>query len=229
MSRVKDIIESERPRERLLSAGVEKLSNEEVIAIILKTGTKDKSVIDLSRELINIYGGFSNLENISVEKLKQIKGIGEVKAIELVTALEFGKRIFLEKDTHTKKRLSNAKSIWQAMKYLFYNKKQEYFYALYFDNKQQLISYKLLFMGTINRSVVHPREVFKEAYLVSASSIVCMHNHPSGDISTSAEDIKFTKSIYEIGLIQGIPVVDHVIVSNDSYYSFYENKNIFTL
>ena len=84
-------------------------------------------------------------------------------------------------------------------------------------------------MGTINRSVVHPREVFKEAYLVSASSIVCMHNHPSGDISPSAEDIKFTKSIYEIGLIQGIPVVDHIIVSNDSYYSFYENKNIFTL
>ena len=229
MSRVKDIIESERPRERLLSTGVEKLSNEEVIAIILKTGTKDKSVLELSRELINIYGGFSNLENISVEKLKQIKGIGEVKAIELVTALEFGKRIFLGKDTHTKKILSNAKSIWQAMKYLFYNKKQEYFYALYFDNKQQLISYKLLFMGTINRSVVHPREVFKEAYLVSASSIVCMHNHHSGDLTPSRADISFTEKLIKIGQLQGIPILDHIIVGEDEYYSFYENNNILNL
>ena len=108
-------------------------------------------------------------------------------------------------------------------------KKQEYFYALYFNNKQELIEAKKLFIGTINRSVVHPREVFKEAYLLSASSIVCMHNHPSGDTSPSREDITFTQSLYEIGNIQGIPVVDHIIVSDDSYYSFYENGNIFVL
>lgn len=229
MSKVKDIIESERPRERLLKNGVDHLSNEDLLAILIKTGTYQKSVKDISLELLKTYGNFENLKNMTIESLKKIKGIGEVKAIELIAALEFGKRIFLEKDTHTKKRLVSAKDIWKYTKYLFYNKKQEYFYALYFNNKQELIEAKKLFIGTINRSVVHPREVFKEAYLLSASSIVCMHNHPSGDTSPSREDIKFTKSLYEIGNIQGIPVVDHIIVSDDSYYSFYENGNIFVL
>ena len=225
MSKVKDIVKSERPRERLLLEGVEKLNNEDLLAILIKTGTRDKNVKDLAIEVINKYNGFSNLKNMSISSLKEIKGIGEVKAIELVAALEFGKRIFLEKDAHTKKRLINAKDIWIHTKYLFFGKKQEYFYALYFNNKQELISTKKLFVGTINRSVVHPREVFKEAYLLSASSIVCMHNHPSGDINPSIEDINFTKSLFEIGKIQGIPIVDHIIVSDTSYYSFYENKN----
>ena len=229
MSKVKDIIESERPRERLLNNGVDSLSNEDLLAILIKTGTYQKSVKDISLELIKKYGDFSNLKNITIESLKEIKGIGKVKAIELIAALEFGKRIFLEKDTHTKKKLGNAKDIWQFTKYLFYDKKQEYFYALYFNNKQELIDTKILFIGTINRSVVHPREIFKEAYLLSASSIVCMHNHPSGDTHPSMEDIKFTKNLSEIGNIQGIPVVDHIIVSDNSYYSFYENGNIFAL
>lgn len=229
MSKVKDIVESERPRERLLEYGVDNLSNEDLLAILIKTGTYQKNVKDISLELLKKYGSFTNLKDMTIESLKKIKGIGEVKAIELIAALEFGKRIFLEKDTHTKKRLVSAKDIWQYTKYLFYDKKQEYFYALYFNNKQELIEAKMLFIGTINRSVVHPREIFKEAYLLSASSIVCMHNHPSGDINPSREDIKFTKSLHEIGNIQGIPVVDHIIVSDNSYYSFYENGNIFVL
>lgn len=229
MRKVKDIVESERPRERLLNSGAENLTNEDLLAIILKTGTKSKNVKDLALDVINYYDGFYNLKNISVEQLKKIKGIGEVKAIELVAALEFGKRIVLKDNIHNKKRLVNAKDIWDYTRYLFKDKKQEYFYALYFNNKQELISSKLLFVGTINRSVVHPREVFKEAYLLSASSIICMHNHPSGDINPSIEDINFTKSLYEIGKIQGIPVVDHIIVSDNSYYSFYEGNNIFKL
>ena len=138
MSKVKDIIESERPRERLLKNGVNHLSNEDLLAILIKTGTYQKSVKDISLELLKNYGNFENLKNMTIESLKKIKGIGEVKAIELIAALEFGKRIFLEKDTHTKKRLVSAKDIWQYTKYLFYNKKQEYFYALYFNNKQSV-------------------------------------------------------------------------------------------
>ena len=227
MSKVKDIIKSERPRERLLSNGVNNLSNEDLLSILIKTGTYQNSVKDISLKLLKKYGGFSNLRNMTIESLQEIKGIGQVKAIELVACVEFGKRIFLERNTHTKKRLVNAKDIWQTTKYLFFDKKQEYFYALYFNNKQELIDIKTLFIGTINRSVVHPREIFKEAYLLSASTIICMHNHPSGDITPSIEDIKFTRNLYEIGNIQGIPVVDHIIVSNNSYYSFYENKNVF--
>lgn len=225
--KVKDILKSERPRERLLSEGADKLSNEELLSIIIKTGTFNKNVKDISVEILNKYNGINNLKNMKIESLKEIKGIGEVKAIELIATVELGKRIFLSNNLNNKKRLVNAKDIWINTKYLFFDKKQEYFYALYFNNKQELIDKKMLFIGTINRSIVHPRELFKEAYLLSASSIVCMHNHPSGDVNPSREDINFTKSIYEIGKLQGIPVLDHIIVSNNSYYSFYENKNIF--
>lgn len=224
---VKDIIESERPRERLLNYGAENLSNEDLLAIIIKNGTKDKNVKELSLEIINNYNGISNLKNVEIESLKKIKGIGDVKAIELVATIELGKRIFLTNKKHNKKRFINAKDVWEETRYLFFDKKQEYFYALYFNNKQELIDKKMLFKGTINKSIVHPREVFKEAYLLSATSIICIHNHPSGDIEPSIEDKLFTKKIYDIGKIQNINVLDHIIVSNDSYYSFLENGNIF--
>lgn len=227
--RIKEIPKEERPRERLIREGVDKLSNEELISIILKTGTKDKNAKDISMEILKMYSNITDLKNITISALKNIKGIGEVKAIELVATIELGRRIFLIKSGNNNKKLCNPKEIWEETKYLFFGKKQEYFYCLYFNNKQQLIERKLLFMGTINRSVVHPREVFKEAYLLSASNIVCLHNHPSGDVSPSQEDLDFTRSLVEIGRMQGIPVIDHIIVSDDSYYSIYENKNIFTL
>ncbi len=227
--KLKEIPKNERPRERLINDGADKLSNEELIAIILKNGTKNKSVKELSLEILREYKNISNLKNISIEKLQNIKGIGLVKAIELVAVIELGKRIFLSNSIVSNKRLLSSKEIWEDTKYLFNGKKQEYFYCLYFNNKQELIERKLLFMGTINRSVVHPREVFKEAYLHSASNIICMHNHPSGDVTPSREDINFTRNLVEIGRMQGIPVIDHIIVSDNSYYSFYENKNNFMI
>lgn len=225
--RVKDLIESERPRERLINCGAENLSNEDLLSIIMKSGTKNKNVKELSIDILNKYGNIENLQEVQVESLKEIKGIGTVKAIELVATIELGRRIFLNNKVNNKKKLVNAKDIWLETRYLFFNKKQEYFYALYFNNKQELIDKKMLFKGTINKSVVHPREVFKEAYLLSASSIICMHNHPSGDTTPSREDIHFTHKLFEIGNIQNIIIQDHIIVSNDSYYSFYENGNIF--
>ncbi|MBQ2639449.1 MAG: DNA repair protein RadC [Bacilli bacterium] len=222
--KIKDIPISERPREKLKSIGVNNLSDSELIAIILKTGTRKKSVNDLSLELLNKYN-IEYLKDISINELMNINGIGEVKAIELVASIELGKRIVLKKNNKLRK-LVNAKDIWEDSKYLFNNLKQEYFYALYFNNKNELIERKLLFMGTINNSVVHPREIFKEAYKVSASSIVCMHNHPSGDINPSREDIRFTESLVKTGYIQGIPVLDHIIVGEDSFYSFYDNNRL---
>ena len=125
--------------------------------------------------------------------------------------------------------LTSPEEIYKYTKYLFHDKKQEYFYALYFNNKQQLLNTKLLFIGTINQSITHPREVFKEAYLLSASSIICLHNHPSNDTTPSKADITFTKALIEIGKIQNIPILDHIIVGDDNYYSFYEHKNILNL
>ncbi len=220
---MKDIPKEERPRERLLKYGVENLSNSELLSILLKTGTKDSSVKDIAIEILNSIRNVQDLKNITINNLMNIKGIGEIKAIELIATIELGKRLFLNNMEEEKIKLNNPKSIYKSSKYLFYDKKQEYFYCLYFDNKQRLIERKLLFMGTINKSIVHPREVFKEAYLLSASSIVCMHNHPSGDVTPSNEDIELTKALVKVGQVANIPVVDHIVVSNDSYYSFYEN------
>lgn len=217
----------EKPRERLLKYGKEKLSNEELLSILLGFGTKNKSVRELSLEIINKYKDINNLQTATISNLMEIKGIGVSKSCIILALIELGKRIFLETIEEDKISLSNPKSIFEGTKYLFNNKKQELFYALYFNNKYQLVGKELLFIGTVNKSLIHPREIFKHAYLYSATSIVCMHNHPSGDVSPSTEDLNLTKALVEIGNIQKINVVDHIIVSNDKYYSFSENKDIF--
>ncbi len=222
--KIKNLPEDERPRERMKKVGVENLSDSELLAIILKTGTKEKSVSLLAIDILNKFS-LNDLKNISINSLLNIKGIGEVKAIELIAAIELGKRICLEKNNKYE-RLDNPKKIFEKTRYLFHDLKQEYFYCLYFNTKQELIGDKLLFKGTINKSVTHPREIFKEAYRLSSSSIICIHNHPSNDITPSEEDIRFTDNIIKLGNIQGIPILDHIIVGNDSYYSFYEHSKI---
>lgn len=222
--RIKNIPFQERPRERLKNIGVENLSDKELIAIILKTGTKEKSALDLSLDILSKYN-LEDLKQISPYALTKIRGIGEVKSLELVATIELGKRIFLNKNKIYKKLDTPAK-IYEHTKYLFYDLKQEYFYCLYFNNKQELIGERLLFKGTINKSITHPREIFKEAYLLSASSIVCIHNHPSNDITPSKEDLDFTNKLVSLGNLQGIPIIDHIIVGNNNFYSFFEHCNL---
>ena len=225
---IKDIPEDERPRERALKVGVENLSNEELISIILKTGTKNYNVKTLSTKILGSVKSIYDLKNITIPFLTKIKGIGKVKAIELLSALELGKRVYYKTEKNSIK-LNNSKKIFEYFKDLFINEKQENFYAIYLDNKSKLITYKLLFKGTINTTCVHPREVFKHAFLESASSIIVIHNHPSGDVSPSSEDERVTKILFDIGNMMAIPVVDHIIIGVNEYFSFYEyinsNKN----
>lgn len=220
--KIKDIPLNERPRERLKEVGQSNLTNIELLSIILKSGTKEKNVKDLSIELLKKYN-LLELKDISINDLISIKGIGETKAIELIASIELGKRIFL-KETKKLVKLDDPVKIWESSKYIFNGKKQEYFYTYYFNTKQELIEKKLLFIGTINQSTTHIREVFKEAYKVSASYIICLHNHPSNDVTPSKADKEFTQALFEIGKIQGIPVLDHIIVGDNKYYSFYENS-----
>ena len=212
----------ERPREKLILKGKEFLSNRELISIILKTGTKKLNVNDISLMIIDKYD-MSELKDISVNDLVKIDGIGTIKAITLIAAIELGKRIYMMEPTIYEK-LCTPEEIFINTKYLFNGLKQEHFYCLYFNSKQELIGKKLLFIGTVNNSVTHPREVFREAYRLSAYSIVCIHNHPSNDITPSKEDIVFTNSLVQIGKIQGIPLIDHIIIGDSKYYSFYENN-----
>ena len=226
--KIKDLPEMERPRERMIRVGKENLSIEELLAIIIKTGTKGVSVKDIASNVLKEIKNINNLENITSNTFSHIKGLGKIKTIELMAAIELGRRIFLEKENRESIVYNNPEIIYQNNLYLFKGKKQEYFYCLYLDNKNKLIERKLLFMGTINRSIVHPREIFKEAYLTSCSSIICMHNHPSGDTNPSMEDIYLTKTLIKIGKIGGINVIDHMIISDNDYYSFYDhNKDLF--
>ena len=219
MYKIKDLPVEERPRERLKEVGVSNLTDKEIISIILKTGTKEKNVNDLSLELLSKY---------KLNDLMKLIGIGEVKSIELITSIELGKRIFL-REANKLTKLDSSTKIYEDSKYLFNGLKQECFYCYYFNTKQELIKRKLIFKGTVNSSTTHTREVFKEAYLLSASFIVCLHNHPTGDITPSYADIEFTKALMKTGEIQKIPVLDHIIVGDNNYFSFYENMDILNI
>ncbi len=215
---IRDIPISERPRERAIREGVEVLSNIELLSIIIRTGTKNKSVYDLSREILNL----GDISNLSFNKLLSIKGIGKTKAIEIISLIEFSKRMN-NKSKRNIIKIKSSKDIYNNYKDLFNNSNQEMFYCIYLNNKNIVIDKKLLFIGTINKSIVHPREIFKYAYYYSASSIICIHNHPSGDITPSIEDKRLTDALISIGKIQNIPVIDHIIIGNNNYYSFNDN------
>lgn len=217
---IKELPKEERPRERIAKYGASKLSNEELLSIILRCGTKNKSVKDLSNEILLL----GNLKDLTYNKLLSIKGIGKVKAIEVMAIIELSKRINSDISISSIK-IKRSMDIYNNYKYLFDNQKQELFYCIYLNNKNIVIDKKLLFIGTINKSVVHPREIFKYAYLLSASGIICIHNHPSGDVTPSREDIKLTQAIIGIGEVQNIPVLDHIIIGNNTYFSFLDNKN----
>ena len=221
---IKDIPSDERPRERLLSYGASNLTNEELLSIILRCGTKNKSVKELSNDLLKEFGTISLLKDATLNKLMKVNGMGVSKSLVIIAMLELYKRIYFK--DNEKKQFKNAKSIFEYARYLFGDKKQELFYCFYFNNKQQIIGKELLFIGTVNKSITHPREIFKYAYLYSASSIICLHNHPSGDVTPSKEDLLFTDALVEIGNVQKIPIIDHIIISENNYYSFLENGDI---
>lgn len=226
MINFKNIPESDKPRERLYQYGSENLSDEELISIILKTGTKGMSVKEVSLKLLENVGNIKRLKDIGINTLMGINGIGRVKAIEIKAAIELGRRIYIENNKLSGVILNNSLKIYEYFKDLVGNKKQEYFYTVYVDTKGRYIDKKCLFVGTINNSIVHPREIFKEAYLLSANGIICIHNHPSGDPTPSKEDVVITRKIKEIAMIHGIRLVDHLIVGVNSYYSFYEDNKL---
>lgn len=224
----RDIPIEERPREKLKLYGPTRLSNEELLMIILKTGTKEYSVKDISIYLLNRCGGLKNIKNMTLNKLLEIKGIGEVKAIELIAIVELMKRVEEETKIRNVINCTNPITIINYFSYLFKDKKQEEFYVIYLDNKKKYIDKKRLFIGSIDSSIAHPREIFKNAYLLSSSFIICIHNHPSGDATPSKEDIIITNKLKQIGEIHAIYLIDHIIIGDNNYYSFFEDNNILT-
>lgn len=224
--KMKDIPKLERPRERLIKDGVEKLSNEDLLSILIGNGTKGNSAKDLSLIILDKIKSIDNASMLNYHSLMKIKGLGMAKACTILAAIELGKRINIEKNSINGIIVNNAEIVFNYFKNIFLGEKQEYFYCLYLDSKKHIINNKLLFKGTLNKSIVHPREVFKEAYLLSASSIICVHNHPSGSIVPSKDDIDLTNQLSSIGYIMGIKLVDHLIIGSNKYYSFLEDGKL---
>ncbi|MFC4320950.1 RadC family protein [Litchfieldia salsa] len=218
---IRDFPIDERPRERLLSEGPESLSNHELLAIILRTGTKEESVLQLSNRLLNQFEGLRLLKEATVEEITSIKGIGPAKAIQIMASVELGRRIgrLQYEDRYViRSPEDGANYLMEEMRFLT----QEHFVCLYLNTKNQVLAKQTIFIGSLNASIVHPREVFKEAFKRSAASIIALHNHPSGDPTPSREDIDVTKRLVECGKIIGIEVLDHIIIGEHKYVSLKE-------
>ncbi len=219
--KVKDLPVSSQPRERMLQYGVENLSDVDLISIILRTGTKDTNVKDVACEILKSVTSINDLASVGIRELSKIKGVGTIKAITLLASIELGKRVN-NKVIALNMPLTTGIKVHDAFKRLFINENQEKLLAIFLDAKKRLISYKFMFIGTLDHSIIHPREIFNEAIKVHASSLIIMHNHPSKDITPSKEDIEVTKKLKECGEIIGIPVLDHLITNGKDYYSFYD-------
>ncbi|MBT2616697.1 MULTISPECIES: DNA repair protein RadC [unclassified Bacillus (in: firmicutes)] len=218
---IRDYPKEERPRERFLQDGPQSLSNQELLALLLRTGSREESVLQLSGRLMNSFKGLRLLKEASVEELTVIKGIGEAKAIQILASVELGRRInnLNDQDRYViRSPEDGANYCMEEMRFL----SQEHFVCLYLNTKNQVLQKTTVFIGSLNASIVHPREVFKEAFKRSAASIICLHNHPSGDPSPSREDIEVTKRLVECGKIIGIEVLDHIIIGEHKYVSLKE-------
>lgn len=217
---LREIAVSERPRERMFRG--ESLSDAELLAILLQNGYYGENVIDMSNRLIARYG-LDNLHALSLKEMMDIKGIGVAKACKIIAAFELSKRANAGKIIG--KQIDSAADVFSYYKEKLSNLKKEHFYALLLDSKNRIIKEELISVGTLNSSLVHPREVFKEAIKNSANAIILVHNHPSGDCEASNDDLSTFKKIINAGDALNIRVLDHIIIGKDSYWSWEEKNN----
>jgi len=219
--KIKGLPKVERPRERLMRYGVGKLTNEELLAIILGTGKKGENVLQLARRFFRKYKK-TDLFRLDLNELKNNFGLGLVKTCQVIAAIELGKRLINDEKPHF---VLSPKDIFNQLIEVKRSKK-EYFIVYYLDVSNQVIKKETISIGILNASLVHPREVFEPAVKYLAAQIILVHNHPSGVVEPSDEDVKLTKRLVEAGKIMGIEVMDHVIVTEEKYYSFKENNII---
>lgn len=221
MLMIRDVPKEERPRERLMKEGAGRLSNPELLSIVLRTGLRNESVMQLAQRVITQFSGVRGLRAATIEELMAVKGIGQTKAVEILATIEVGKRLMREADEESYVIHSpedGANYVMDDMRFL----SQEHFVTLFLNTKNQVIHRQTIFIGSLNASIVHPREVFKEAIKRSAASIICFHNHPSGDPTPSREDIDVTARLVECGLLLGIDVLDHIVIGDRKFISLKE-------
>ncbi|MDD4050020.1 MAG: DNA repair protein RadC [Candidatus ainarchaeum sp.] len=221
--RLKDIAPENRPLERLSRDGEKSLSNSELLAIILKTGTKEYNVLDISNQILSKYT-FQDLENISINQLLKIKGIGIVKASQIKAIIELYKRISI-KNIKTSEKIYSPKTAYEILRHDIENKEQEHLITLFLKGNE-VISKKIITIGTDNQTLVSEKEILKEALKENAQAIIIAHNHPSGECYPSREDKIATTKIKEACKLLEITFLDHLIITNQKYFSFKENNLI---
>jgi len=216
---LREIPEEERPREKLMHRGEESLSDAELLAIVIGAGTKTESALQLAQRILKKAGNLKTLSTLSVRELQEFHGIGDARATQLKAALELARR-YTGSFSGSQPRFSNSRMVFQLFLEMFRGKHQEEFWVLALDAKNRLLHKTRVFKGTLMGSLAHPREVFQVAIKNSAAGIIILHNHPSGDPEPSLEDRKVTAQIAEAGKLLGIPLLDHLIIGNEAYYSF---------
>ena len=222
--KLKELPVSELPRERLVSVGESNLTNEELLSIIIRTGTKNESVKEVSNNILKSIDSINDLNNITLNELSRIKGVGLVKAITIKASIELGKRVS-NIEIKNMMKLNNSDIVHDTFKRLFIGLKQEKLLAIYLDNKKRLIDYKIITIGTKDETMFHPRDILRNAIKSNASGIIIIHNHPSGDVTPSSADIEMTNKLISASNIIGIPLLDHLITNTKKYYSFFEEMN----
>lgn len=218
---IRDVHTDNRPRERLIRQGANSLSNQELIAILLRTGTKQESVLSLANRVLKNFEKLHELKHATLEEIVSIKGIGEAKAVQLLAAIELGRRL-AQKQVDSRYTIRSPQDAAAYLIPEMSSLQQEHFVVLFLNVKNQVIHKQTIFIGSLNSSIVHPREIFREAVKRSSASIICAHNHPSGNATPSPEDIEVTKRIQEAGYIIGIELVDHVIIGDHQFISLKE-------
>ncbi len=218
---IKELPEEERPREKLLKYGEKSLSNAELLALIISTGNRRRTAVELSQDILNYFGGLKSLNNLSIEEITQINGIGLAKASQLKAIVELGKRL-TRLGNEDKKVVKSPQDVASLLMPELRFLTQEVFKLVLLDVKNQVIAVPQISKGGLSSSIVHPREVFKEAIRRSSAAIVLVHNHPSGIPAPSQDDIKITGRLIETGEIVGIDVLDHIIIGDGIYKSMKE-------
>lgn len=222
---IKEMPEDERPREKLIKYGAESLSDAELLALIIRIGNKKRTAVELSQDIYNQFGGLKSLNYLTIKQMKEINGIGTVKAVQIRALVELSKRMasLNREDREVVKTPADVvKLLMQELRYLT----QEVFKIILLDIKNQIISMPVISKGGLSSSIVHPREVFKEAIKHSSAAIILVHNHPSGVPEPSRDDINITMKLVNAGKIIGIDVLDHIIIGDGIFVSMKEKEFI---